>query len=493
MKDKHVAIIGAGPGGLTAGMILAKRGFRVSVYEKCSQVGGRNACLALDGYRFDIGPTFLMMRFILDEVFREAGRETSDYLDIYQLEPMYRLAFKDATLDVTRDHELMRQRIAEAFPGEASGFDRFLKREAARYQAMKPCLEKPYSNLSDMISPPLLRALPHLAIGKSVHDVLKQYYDSETLRTCFCFQTKYLGMSPWECPGAFAMIPFIEHEFGIEHVRGGLSEISVAMARIIEEHGGQVHLNTPVKEITTEARRAVGLRLENGESVPCDDVVVNADFAHAMSNLFAPGTLRKYTPERLRRMAYSCSTFMLYLGLDTIYDEPHHAIHFAEDYHANIVDITQRKRLSEDCSFYVRNASITDPSLAPAGKSAVYVLVPVPNNSGQVDWEQERAPMRERVLAAIKARTSMTDIERHIEVERCITPADWALNDVFLGATFNLAHNLTQMLYFRPRNRFEELDHCYLVGGGTHPGSGLPTIYESGRISANLLTQRYAD
>ncbi len=182
---------------------------------------------------------------------------------------------------------------------------------------------------------------------------------------------------------------------------------------------------------------------------------------------------------------------MLYLGLDKIYDEPHHAIHFARDYQANIADIAQHKRLSEDCSFYVRNASITDPTLAPEGKSALYVLVPTPNATGQADWERERGPMRDRVLEHIKSRTSMTDIDAHIEVEHCITPADWAAKDVYFGATFNLAHTLTQMLYFRPRNRFEELEHCYLVGGGTHPGSGLPTIYESGRISANLLTRRY--
>jgi len=489
MADKQVVIIGAGPGGLTAGMILAKRGFKVSIYEKQAQVGGRNGCIEESGYRFDIGPTFLMMRFILDEVFEAAGRSTADYLDIYQLDPMYRLAFRDKTLDMSRNHDVMRQRIEAAFPGEGAGFDRFLKGEQARFNAMKPCLEKPYTKFSDMYSGPLLRALPHLSLGRTVYDVLQRYYDAETLRTCFCFQTKYLGMSPWECPGAFAMIPFIEHEFGVEHVRGGLSEISRAMARVVEEHGGKIYLDTPVKQVVTTAGCATGVLLENGETVVADAVIINADFAHAMNTLFAPGTLRKYTRTRLDRMKYSCSTFMLYLGLDKLYDDPHHTIYFAGDYHANIDDITRHKRLTEDCSFYVRNASITDSTLAPEGKSAVYVLVPTPNTTGNVDWERERAPMRDRVLALIKERTSMKDIDDHIEVEQCVTPADWIARDVYFGATFNLAHTLTQMLYFRPRNRFEELKNCYLVGGGTHPGSGLPTIYESGRISANLLTE----
>lgn len=492
MSDKRVLIVGAGPGGLTAGMMLARRGFQVTVYEKQPQVGGRNGCFEMDGYRFDIGPTFLMMRFILDEVFAEAGRNIADYLDISQLEPMYRLAFRQATLDVSRDHDIMRDRIANAFPGEAAGFDRFLKREAARFRAMKPCLEKPYSNFSDMYSGPLLRALPHLSLGRSVYDVLRGYYQSDILRTCFCFQTKYLGMSPWECPAAFAMIPFIEHEFGIEHVRGGLSEISRAMARVIEEHGGEIHLETPVKRVMVKHGCAEGVLLENGETVQGDVVVINADFAHAMSTLFEPGTLRKYTPTRLKKMRYSCSTFMLYLGVNKTYDDPHHAIYFADDYQANIDDITRHKRLSQDCSFYVRNAGVSDPTLAPEGKSAIYVLVPAPNTTGGVDWERERAPMRERILALIKARTSMTDIDSHIEVEKIITPTDWETRDVYFGATFNLAHTLNQMLYFRPRNRFEDVANCYLVGGGTHPGSGLPTIYESGRISANLIEAAYA-
>ncbi len=492
MTAKRVLIVGAGPGGLTAGMILAKRGFDVSIYEKQAQVGGRNAQFEIDGYRFDIGPTFLMMRFVLDEVFAEAGRDINNYLDICQLEPMYRLAFREKTLDMSRDHDVMRDRIADAFPGEAPGFDRFLKREAARFKAMKPCLEKPYSSLTDMVAAPLLRALPHLSVGRSVYDVLRGYFRPDILRTCFCFQTKYLGMSPWECPAAFAMIPFIEHEFGVEHVRGGLSKISQAMARVVEEHGGQIHCNTPVKQIQTQNGRATGLLLENGETVQGDVVIINADFAHAMTTLFAPDTLRKYTAARLQRKRYSCSTFMLYLGVNKTYDDPHHAIYFADDYHANINDITRRKQLSADCSFYVRNAGVTDPTLAPEGKSAIYVLVPAPNATGPVDWEQERAPMRDRVLSLIKTRTGMTDIDSHIEVEKCITPADWQANDIYFGATFNLAHNLGQMLYFRPHNRFEEIDHCYLVGGGTHPGSGLPTIYESGRISANLVSQEHA-
>ena len=180
---------------------------------------------------------------------------------------------------------------------------------------------------------------------------------------------------------------------------------------------------------------------------------------------------------------------MLYLGVDKLYDEPHHQIIFANDYKENVKDIISRSKLSEDMSIYVRNASKIDATIAPEGHSAIYVLVPTPNMLNTVTWDANTVKeYRDKVFKRIMDRTSMKDLDNHITCEKLITPADWQ-NDrsIFLGATFNLGHNIAQMLYLRPRNKFEELNHCYLVGGGTHPGSGLPTIYESARISANLI------
>jgi len=181
---------------------------------------------------------------------------------------------------------------------------------------------------------------------------------------------------------------------------------------------------------------------------------------------------------------------MLYLGLDKLYDSPHHRIVFAKDYRRNVSEVFGGGRLSDDFSVYIHNPSATDPTLAPEGQSAVYVLVPAPNLRADVDWAVEGPRLREQVLDAMETRAGMSDLRRHIVAEKMVTPRNWDDDfNVHIGATFNLAHNFGQLLYFRPRNRFEELDQCYLVGGGTHPGSGLPTIYESGRISANLLTE----
>jgi phytoene desaturase len=492
MVAKRVVVVGAGPGGLTAGMILARRGFDVTVFEARDVVGGRNAPIKADGYTFDTGPTFLMMNFILKEMFEEAGRNVEDYLRFKKLEPMYRLAFADRDVVVSSDHDKMREQIRQQFPGNEDGLDRFLAQERKRYAYLFPCIQKDYSTFASLVSWTLLRAFPYLSPTQSIFDTLGRYFGDEKLKLSFTFQAKYLGMSAWECPALFTMLPFVEHEYGIFHVIGGLNQISQAMAKIIEEHGGKIHTSTPVKSLWVEGRAVRGVRLENGESVPADDVFVNADFAHAMSHLVEPGLLNKYSRENLRKRDYSCSTFMIYLGAKKRYDMDHHTVVFAKDYRTNVKNIFHDRMLSDDMSFYVQNASVTDPTLAPEGKSAIYILVPIGNRLGATDWTKEREPFKQMILDLVTRRTPMKDLRDQIEVERVITPLDWEEKGrIYLGATFNLSHTFSQLLYLRPRNRFEELDNCFLVGGGTHPGSGLPTIYESARISSNLLCRKY--
>lgn len=490
--NKKVIVVGAGPGGLTTSMILAQRGFEVIVYEKEGQVGGRNAHIIKGGYKFDIGPTFLMMKFILDEVFEEAGGNVNDYLEFIKLEPMYRLQFSDLIIDPTTDHNQMKEEINKRYPGMGNSLDLFLEKEKKRFDKMYPCLQKPYSTFTSLFSSDLFKALPYLSLHKSVFQVLQNYFKHDNLSLSFSFQTKYLGMSAWKCPAAFSMLAYIEHQYGVYHTTGGLSAISDAMARLAEKNGVKINLKTPVKKIIIENQNAKGVELENGERIFSDDVIINADFCTAMNNLVDSNNLNKYRPEQLEKKKLSCSTFMLYLGIDKLYNIPHHTIVFADDYKSNVDDIFYKNKLSTDTSFYVRNASINDKTLAPEGKSGLYVLVPVANFRAPIDWDREKESFENLVLDQMEKKLGLTNLRDHIEVKEVITPKDWHQErDVYMGATFNLAHNLSQMLFLRPRNKFEEFDHCYLVGGGTHPGSGLPTIYESGRIAANMISKRY--
>ncbi len=493
MSKKKIAIVGAGPGGLTAGMILSHRGFDVTIFEKNPHVGGRNAAIKIDGFTFDTGPTFLMMTFILKEMFAETGRKLEDYLHIYDLDPMYRLVFDDKIVNVSHDHEKMEKEIEKNFPGQGKNLKKYLKKEGKRFEALFPCLQHDYSVWYKMLNKDLMLALPKLDLHRSVFSALGDYFNIDKLKLVFTFQSKYLGMSAWECPAAFAMIGYIEHAWGIQHVKGGLNAISHAMEKVINEEGGKIEFNKTVKQLITVNGEAKGVLLEDGTKFMADEVIVNADFSYSVTQIMDKNIVKKYSPEKLKKRKYSCSIFMMYLGIDKIYDNvPHHNVFFASKYKQNVDDIFKNMKLSEDISFYIQNASVTDPTLAPSGKSTIYVLVPVPNNKSGIDWDKEKEAFKEKIISEIEKRTELKDIRRHIVVQKIITPADWEKQyNVYYGATFNLGHNLTQMLYFRPRNKFECIKNTWLTGGGTHPGSGLPTIYESARISSNLICKKY--
>ena len=262
-----------------------------------------------------------------------------------------------------------------------------------------------------------------------------------------------------------------------------------AMARIAREMGVEILLDEPVEKVLVERGKAVGLQTSS-RRLQADAVVVNADFAGAMRKMVPNHLRNKWTNERLAKKKYSCSTFMMYLGIDGCYDDvSHHTIYLAENYKENLKDIEERHRLSDNPSFYVQNASVTDATLAPKGQSTLYVLLPVTHDTGSVDWAKEVPRYRALAIEQME-KIGIKDVERRIRTEKIITPTGWTEEfDLYKGATFSMAHSLDQMLHRRPHNRFEDINGMYLVGGGTHPGSGLPVIFESARITSRLLLE----
>ncbi len=486
---KQTLIIGAGPGGLASAILLAAAGVRIKVLERLPILGGRTSSIEADGYKFDLGPTFFLYPRVLDEIFRAAGTTLQNEVELVRLDPQYRIQFgAGGHIDATPNIAGMEREIAKLAPADAPGFRRFLDENRTKLSLMEPCLESAFLGWQDLVQMRLLKMLPMLRPHQSVDTYLKRFFTDDRVRLAFCFQSKYLGMSPFRCPSLFSILSFLEYEYGVYHPIGGCSAITAAMARVAERLGVEICLNEPVEEILFAGRRAIGVRTPSGTQ-RADAVVMNADFARAMQNLVPDRLRHRWTDKKLAKKKYSCSTFMMYLGIEGRYELPHHTIHIAEDYVKNLDDIENKHVLSDDPSFYVQNACVTDPGLAPRGHSTLYVLAPVTHQHANVDWKRERARYRELILRQI-AKAGYDGVESRIRYERVITPADWDTRyEIYRGATFNLAHTLDQMLHLRPHNRFEDLDGVYLVGGGTHPGSGLPVIFESARISSKLLLQ----
>lgn len=488
--SRRVIIIGAGPGGLASAMLLAKAGADVTILEKQLRVGGRTSVLGADGYRFDLGPTFFLYPQILQEIFQEVGRDLYKEVPMTKLDPQYRITFgAGGELNATPDLERMVAEIGRLSPPDAEGFRRFMEYNRVKLEKFAPCLQVPFPGWKSLISLRLLMVLPYLKPWKSLHAELAGYFKDPRLQLAFTFQSKYLGMSPFQCPSLFSILSFLEYEHGIWHPTGGCNAISTNMARVAQELGVKIRLNTPVEEILFEGRRAVGVRTAQGEQ-RADAVMVNADFANAITKLVPDNLRRRWSNAKVAGKDFSCSTFMLYLGVEGTFDHlAHHNIYVTKEYRRNLDEIERQHVLSDDPSFYVADPVHTDATMAPPGHSALYVLLPVTHQHPNVDWNKERARYRAVALRQME-KLGIKDIEKRICFERIITPADWESQvDVYRGATFNLAHSFKQMLHLRPQNRFEEFDGMYLVGGGTHPGSGLPVIFESARISSKLLLE----
>jgi phytoene desaturase len=486
-KRKKVVIIGAGPGGLTTALQLAQAGQQVTLVEARERVGGRSSAIEANGFRFDTGPTFFLYPRVLQEIFAEVGRDLFAEVPMKKLDPQYRISFGGGgRLDCTPDLERMEAQVAAFSPADAGALTRYMRDNRVKLAKFRPILESAFNSPIDLLRPSLMAAAPYVKPWKSLGQELESYFRDPRLVLAFSFQAKYLGMSPFRCPSLFSILSFLEYEHGIFHPLGGCARVNERMAEIAVEMGVELKLQEPVEKIHFEGRRAMAVQTP-AATYGCDALVINSDFAHTMQRL-VPNHLRKrWSDEKLEQKRFSCSTFMMYLGIEGRYpDVAHHTIHISKDYARNLREIEEDKVLPEDPSVYIHNPSLLDPSLAPTGMSSLYVLVP--HLSPQTPWDaKQMAAYRELTLDRLEA-LGLDGLRSRIRYEKIVTPLDWRDSyAVYRGATFNLAHNLGQMLHRRPHNRFEELDGVYLVGGGTHPGSGLPVIYESSRITSRQL------
>ncbi|MEM7624729.1 MAG: phytoene desaturase family protein [Planctomycetota bacterium] len=494
----RVAVVGAGPGGLATALLLAARGVNVTVYEAQERIGGRTQRLTAGDYHFDMGPTFFLMPHVLQEIFAAAGRTLDDYVELHRLDPMYRLVVgqdggHDITIDATQDLDAMRQRLAAIHPADGEAFGRFIADNRAKLNAAEPILRRPIRSLLDLVRLDALKALPHIQPHRSVQQLNDRYFEHPAIRLAVGFQSKYLGMSPYDCPSLFTILPFIEYEYGVWHPVGGCNALMAGMAKLFEELGGTIETATPVESFEFTGNRVTGVTLGGrgeGRIESFRHVVINADATWALKKFFPASMRGKQTDASIDNRKYSCSTYMLYLGVEGTVDLPHHTIRIAPNYEQNLKDIGRDHgragTLTEDPSFYVCNPSAIDPTLAPEGHSALYILLPTPNTHSGIDWAAEADTLRGRVLDRMRAVLGL-GLTGRIREEIAIRPDDWRAMNINHGATFNLAHSLDQMLHKRPLHRVPHAEGAYMVGGGTHPGSGLPVIFLSAQIVTDMV------
>lgn len=487
---KKIIIIGSGFGGLGAANRLAARGHDVEIYEKRDKPGGRGYVYEINGFKFDGGPTVITAPFMFDDIFAAAGRRRQDYFDIVPVNPFYRIFnHEKKSFDYNNDLQFILQEIERWSPQDAVSYLRFIQTTNAIFQkGFVELADKPFLRLWDMlkIAPDLIR----LQSYRSVYNYVSQFVRNDFLRQVFSFHPLLVGGNPFDTTSIYALIHYLEREWGVHYAVGGTGAIIQALVRLFEEQGGELHLNSEVSEILIHDRKAVGVRLADGSTRQADVVVANSDVAFTYRNMIPESLRRVFTNRRIDRTRYSMSLFVIYFGTKKRYIDSalaHHNIILGPRYKGLLDDIFNRKVLADDFSLYLHMPTLTDPSIAPPDHESFYVLSPVPHLDSGVDWTTTARPYRDRIMQFLEE-NYLPDLRANIVAEHYIDPLHFqnTLNS-FKGAAFSVQPILTQSAWFRPHNKSEEFENLYFVGAGTHPGAGLPGVLSSSKIAEDLI------
>lgn len=481
-------VIGSGFGGLAAAVRLGAKGYDVTVLERNDQPGGRARVHRIDGYTFDAGPTVVTAPFLFEELWTLCGKKMSDDIDMRPVTPFYRVRFHDgAVFDYTGDAAHMRREVARFNPADVEGYDRFVAMSEAIFNVgFEQLAHVPFASVGSMLK--IVPDMVKLQSYRTVYGLVAKYIRDERLRQVMSFHPLLVGGNPFSTTSIYTLIAFLERKWGVHFPMGGTGALVKGLVGLIEGQGGSVRCNTEVKQILVEGGRARGVELASGERIDADVVVSNADAAWTYRYLVAPEHRKTWTDARIERTRYSMSLVVWYFGTKKKYpDVAHHSILLGPRYKELLEDIFERKVLADDFSLYLHRPTATDPSLAPEGCEAFYVLSPVPHLDADVDWRTKAEPYR-KAIAKYLSDTVLPGLEENLTASHMITPQgfqDELLS--FKGAAFSIEPVLTQSAWFRPRNASEDIRGLYLVGAGTHPGAGMPGVLSSARVLDSVV------
>jgi phytoene desaturase len=479
----HALVIGSGFGGLAAAIRLGARGFRVTVLERLDAPGGRAYVHRQDGYTFDAGPTIVTAPFLLRELWNLCGKRFEDDVDLRLMSPFYRIRFDDGRVfDYHGDAEKTRAEIARFSPDDVAGYDRYMALSRRTYEVgFEKVGHLPFDSFADLLK--LAPEFLALRAYRSVYNQVSHYVKDPCVRIVLSFHPLLVGGNPYAVPAVYTLISHLERHYGVYSAMGGTGSIVAGMVKLIRGQGNRLRYNSEVEEILVEEGRARGVRLKGGETIAADIVVSNADSAWTYRHLVPAASRRQWTDRRIARSRSSNGLFVWYFGTNRRYEDvPHHSIVLGPRYKGLLDDIFKHKKLSADFSLYLHRPTATDPSLAPPGCDAFYVLAPVPHLGGDTDWRTHAETFRRAVEKRLEE-SMLPGLGDAVVSSKVTTPLDFRDRLLsYRGAGFSFEPVLWQSASFRPHNRSEDVQGLYLVGAGTHPGAGMPGVLSSARV-----------
>ncbi|WP_298817167.1 phytoene desaturase family protein [Chloroflexus sp.] len=486
-----VIIVGGGLGGLATAVRLAAQGRRVILCEQNERVGGKLNLHQADGYTFDTGPSLLTMPWVIRDLFAVAGRRMEDYLCLEQVEPTCRYFWPDGTrFDAWQRLPQLIQEIERISPADVPNFFRFMAHTARIYDAVAgPFLLRPFDGLRELITPTMVRHALRIDALRSVDAAVRSFFRSPYLRQLFNRYATYNGSSPYLSPATFNLIAYIELAEGGWYVRGGMYQLAVALARLATELGVELRVRAPVTEVIVERGLACGVRLADGCLLPAAAVVINADPLYACERLI-PGFQRE--ANRLARFDPSYSGVVLFLGVEGDFPQlAHHNIFFSADYSAEFRAIVHERQPALEPTIYVAATCRSDPAHAPPGHMNLFVLVNAPADDGRIDWEAVIPAYRDHIIARLEM-MGLSGLRQSIRYSHHWTPRDLARRyNAAFGAIYGLSSNSPLSAFARPPLRVRRVRGLYFVGGGTHPGGGIPLVLLSGQaVTARIVADQ---
>ncbi|WP_041364616.1 phytoene desaturase family protein [Methylomonas methanica] len=482
-NNKNVVVIGAGLGGLSAAISLASEGFKVELLEKNDKVGGKLNIMTKDGFTFDLGPSILTMPHIFEALFSRVGKHMADYVGIEKVEPHWRNFFEDGTvIDLCEDADSQRRELDKLGPDTYAEFERFM----AYSQKLGRETEAGYFakgldtfwELLKFYGP--IRSL-NFDVFRNMDQGVRRFISNPKLVDILNYFIKYVGSSPYDAPALMNLMPYIQYEYGLWYVKGGMYGMAQALEKLALELGVNIRLNTEVTEIQTQAAQATGVLLQNGEVLPADIVVSNMEVIPAMQKLLhSPASELK----KMQRFEPSCSGLVLHLGVDTIYPQlAHHNFFYSDHPREHFDAVFKSHRLSDDPTIYLVAPCKTDPSQAPAGCEIIKILPHIPHiDPAKPLTADDYRALRERVLVKLE-RMGLTDLRKHIVTEEYWTPLDiQAKYYSNLGSIYGVEANRWKNLGFKAPQRSSEYRNIYFVGGSVNPGGGMPMVTLSGQL-----------
>ena len=483
-------VIGAGIGGLATAMRLQATGrFQVTILEKNQTVGGRANIREIDGFRFDTGPSLLLMTDVYRDLFAACGEDFDSWVKLHKMEPNYAVHFGDGTsMEMSSDLAKMIPELERIEPGVTSAYYRFLEDAGRKYRiGRKQFVEKNFAKATDFFTASNLKLLGQLNALDKLYTHVSQFFQDDRLRQAFSMQSMYLGISPFEAPAVYTLLPYTElAEDGLYYPEGGIYALPKAMAAVAQKLGVVIETGQNVTQILVKDGKARGVCVD-GDVKHADLVISNADLPYTYTDLLAERPA-KFAEASWKRQAFTSSAFMLYLGTDHVYPELHHHNFFlSSDYKRNFEEIFDAKVPPRDPSFYVNAPGRTDLSVAPPGHDNLFVLVPIPHLTDQMRWDDGQVErFKDKIYDQLEAR-GLTDLRKHIVVEQVVTPHEWRDQyNLKYGAAFGLSHGILQVGYFRPSNKSPNIAGLYFVGASTVPGTGVPLVC----LGAKLVTER---